>query len=397
MGKSQFLDTSSRQELPMEESGRIIGSLFAHESFNNLTSRVAAHPQLTEELKYNPSPTVKATNFGHQEIDRKFSTNYASVYDDPNYSADFTTHSYQLRAEKALSSGHYNQAIQDLGKAIELDPASPFPYLERGVAHFGLAQYDKSVEDYHAYTAQTETISSLSVPDFSLGFAKGLPQGIYDSGEGMFLFLSDLVSHPVHTAGKMWEALTLLSNLVRTEQWSALREVLTPEVHQLIEEWDALSSDTRGELAGYAFGKHGSDIIIPGALAKAVSKGLQGAQEISAVYKSLQTAEKTLLLESAAGIGDSAKIGEIVEATHTIIQAEELGFPVSEIAQLKKAGSLEETVAKSFQSIADNPVLLESAQRFKYAKEFLKPYIGKYMSETQARELIHQTGIPTLS
>ncbi|HSW86750.1 MAG TPA: hypothetical protein VLG49_04525, partial [Rhabdochlamydiaceae bacterium] len=77
--------------------------------------------------------------------------------------------------------------------------------------------------------------------------------------------------------------------------------------------WDTLPSDARGELAGHAFGKYGSDILIPGALAKAVSKGLKGAQELSTVYRGLKTAEQTLLLESVAGLESSAKIAEVVK------------------------------------------------------------------------------------
>ncbi|MGE5196071.1 MAG: hypothetical protein ACM3JI_01925 [Anaerolineae bacterium] len=172
--------------------------------------------------------------------------------------------------------------------------------------------------------------------------------------------------------------------------------MLAPEIHRLVTEWESLPSDVRGELAGYAFGKYGSDIIIPGALAKAVSKGLKGAQEISAVYKSLQTAEKTLLLESVAGLENTAKIGEVIQTSQkTILLAEELGFPAHEMGQLKKAGNLEKVVADTFENIANNPAMRESFELFKTAEAFLKPYQGKFMPEAQIRELIHQTGIPT--
>jgi tetratricopeptide (TPR) repeat protein len=268
----------------------------------------------------NPFPFPRGmsdTAFGHQEIDRKFSTDYALLYSDLGKETDFNTLSYQMRGEKALSYGYLNHAIHDFSRAIELDPCSPLPYLERGVAHFGLGEYDRSLEDFHQYTSQTPK-NDLCIPDFSLGFAKGLPKGIYDSGEGFFLFLSDLVSHPVHTGEQMWEALTLLSSLVRSEQWSAISEVLAPEVHQLVKEWDSLPSDMRGELAGYAFGKHGADIIIPGALAKAVSLGIKGAQELSIVSKVFQTTEKTFLLESVANLETGAKIAEVVQLEKNI-------------------------------------------------------------------------------
>jgi hypothetical protein len=60
------------------------------------------------------------------------------------------------------------------------------------------------------------------VTDFSLGFAKGLPGGIYDSGEGIFLFVSDLIVHPIHTGAQMFEALTMLANLTATAEWGAI-------------------------------------------------------------------------------------------------------------------------------------------------------------------------------
>ncbi len=384
------------------EDGRMLGSLFAHESFKNLSQ------QFYDPSQFFPEPgslfqfptlqkdTTISPDIGHQEIDLKFSTDYAPLYANPSFDTDFNTLSYQMRGEKALTLGYLSQAVHDLGRAIELDPTTPLPYLERGVAYFGLGEYDRSLEDYHKYTSQTQKSPALSIPDFSLGFAKGLPQGIYDSGEGFFLFLSNLVTHPVHTGGQIWDALTLLSNLANSGQWNTLSEVLAPEVHQLVTEWETLASEIKGELAGYVFGKYGSDIIMPGALAKALSKGLKGAQEISAIYKGLQTTERTLLLESVASIENSAQIGEVIQASQkAIVLAEDLGFPVHEMAQLKKAGHLEEAVANTFETIANTPAMRESYEVFKGAEAFLKPYQGKFMTETQARELIHQTGIQT--
>ena len=376
----QTSDNSTQQgELSLEENGRALGSLFAHESIPKGTSDTAL-------------------DFGHREIDQKFATDYASLYADPNVDTDFTTLVFQIRGEKALESGYLQQAVQDFGRAIELGSTSPLPYLERGVAYFGLGDYDRSLEDYRQYTSQTPKTHSLSVSDFSLGFAKGLPKGIYDSGEGLFLFLSDLVTHPVHTGAQMWDALTLLSKLVSSEQWDALSELLAPEVCHLVTEWDTLPSNERGELAGYAFGKYGSDIAIPGTLAKAFSSGLKGAQEISRVCKSLQTVEQNLLLESVAGLENSEKIREFIQNTHrTATLADELGFTTRDMAQLKRAGSLEQTLATTFENIANQPALLKSVQRFKKAEAFLEPYSKGFMSETQAKELIRQAGIQTFS
>jgi tetratricopeptide (TPR) repeat protein len=312
--------------LSWEENGRTLGSLFAHESFKNIKNQLSDHPNLMQEVQALGSqfhfPLQKVNNdfaidFGHVEIDRKFSTDYAHLYTIPEKEADFNTLIYQMRGEKALAFGYYEQAVHDFGKAIERNPLSPLSYLERGVAHFGLGQYDRSLEDYHQYSSQTQKTSSSgskhdSLSGFSQGFAKALPQGIYDSGKGLFLFLSNFVKHPVHTVGQLWDAFSILGSLAHSGEWNALFEAVVPEGHQLVTQWDSLSSDARGELAGYVFGKYGSDIVLPGAIAKVASKGLKGAQELATALRGLQTAEKTLLLETVAGLENGAKIAEVV-------------------------------------------------------------------------------------
>jgi hypothetical protein len=162
-----------------------------------------------------------------------------------------------------------------------------------------------------------------------------------------------------------------------------------------VTQWDTLPSERRGELAGYAVGKHGADILVPGALAKVASKSVKSAQELAAVCKNLQIAQETLVLETAAGIGNGAKIAEVVEAGQkTAFFAGELGFTAREVGQLKQAGKLEETVSHALENISKNPAMRESFELFDKAQKFLKPY-REFMPETQCRELIHKTGIPT--
>jgi tetratricopeptide (TPR) repeat protein len=349
--------------LPWEERGRALGSLLAHHTLGDAQGN-------------------------GPEIGQRFLTAYA-----PASALDFQTHSYQLRGESALAHGYYEQAVNDFGRVIELSPHHPLPHLERGAAYFALGDYDRSLEDYHQYAAKTSQPFSLS--DFSLGLAKGVPKGIYDSGEGCLLFLSDLVTHPVRTGEQMWEALSTLSDLAKSEQWEPLAEALAPEMHQLITQWDFLPSDERGELAGYALGKYGSDIITPGVLAKALSSGVKGAQELGAIYKNLQNAERTLLLESVAGLENGSKIAEVIQSTQkTIALAEELGFTAHDMAQLKQAGRLEEAVSGAFERVVHDPALRDSYELFKNAEAFLRPYKG-FLSEAEARELIHRAGLPT--
>lgn len=357
----QFFDLSNQdQRLSWEESGRAFGSLLAHSSLDDISKQGSYNPQLTQEIQQlcsNPFlvsvvNNKMTTDMGHFEIDKKFSTDYAYLCSNPGKETNFNALSYQVLGEKALEYGYYDQAIQNFGKAIETNPGSPIPYLDRSMAHFGLGQYDLSLEDYNQFTLQSQqsqNATSLSITEFSLGFAKGIPKGIYDSGSGLFLFISDLVKHPVSTGKQMWEVLTLINDLARSEEWGTLSASLVPEIHQLIKQWDSLSSDKRGELAGYAFGKYGSDIVIPGALAKAVSKGIKGAQELSSVYKNLQTAEQALVLESVADLGSVAKITEVIQSK-TVVIAKELGFNSCEISQLV---NIEESITNMMKNVAN--------------------------------------------
>lgn len=301
---------------------------------------------------------------------------------------------YQIRGESALILGNYNQAVLDLGEAIIANPNDPVSYLERGAAHFGLGEYDLSLEDFQQFAAQTETPNPLSLSEFCLGFAKGLPKGTYESGEGALLFLVDFVNHPIQTSKQAIESITALVDLVRRDEWGAVAEALSPEVHQLVTQWDTLPSGQRGELAGYALGKHGTDILLPGALAKVASKSLKSAQELVTVCKNLQIVQETLLIETAAGIGNSAKIAEIVEVGQkTTRLADELGFTAREIGQLKQAGQLETTLTKRYEHLSLS--MQESMALHKNAQEVLKPYAKKPMPEFKVRELIHDTGFPT--
>jgi tetratricopeptide (TPR) repeat protein len=319
---------------------------------------------------------------------------YSYLYSSPGQEVDLITLSHQVPGEKALSMGYYEQAIQDFGRAIEFNPTNPIPYLQRGIAHFSSGQYENSIEDYKQFASQAQESAPFAVSEFTVGFVKGLPQGVYDSGEGLLLFMTDCVKHPIETSKQMINSITTLVDLVRKDEWGVVAEALSPEVHQLVTEWDILSSEKRGELAGYAVGKHGADILAPGAIAKVTSKCVKSAQELVAICKSLEMAQETLILETAAGIGSSVKIAEIVKGgQRTARIADDLGISAPEMGQLKRAGTLEETIIKNYEHLS--PSLQESCTLYKKAQNFLKPYAKNPMLEDQVRVYIHETGIPT--
>jgi hypothetical protein len=366
-------------DFSLGEHGRILGSLFAHESLKNLEI----------ELPNQPLPA-----FGHQEVDKSFATDYTPIIANSE-KGEFQTLLYQTRGEKALNAGFWDLALHDFGKVIELNPTTPIPYLERGKAFFEAGNFENSIQDYYHYTTLAQT-NSFSIPEFVLSFSSSIPKGVYDSGEGMFLFFSDFIKHPIQTGQQIWDAFSTLNELAHNEQWEVLSEVLAPEVYQLVKDWDTLSSQEKGELAGYAFGKHGSDIITPGAVTKIISKGFKGAQELGSILQRFQTAEKTLLLESLAECGNTAKFAEVIQSTRTTIAlGEDLGFSYKQMAALKEAGTLDRTVLGVFDRVQKDHFWKRSYQIIKNAEDFLKPYCKQYIPEKRVRELIHQTGVRT--
>lgn len=143
---------------------------------------------------------------------------------------------YQARGDYAFSSQCYNQAIEDFGKAISQDPASPILYLERAVANFEIGNYENSLSDYSQYIEKKNT--SFSVTDFSVGFAKGVPKGVYESGKGTLLFLSDFITHPIQTSKQVVDSLSQLAALAKNDEFDVIAEALSPELNQLITRWD---------------------------------------------------------------------------------------------------------------------------------------------------------------
>ncbi len=120
---------------------------------------------------------------------------------------------------------------------------------------------------------------------------------------------------------------------------------------------------------------------------------MNSARELVSICKNIQIAQETLILETAAGIGMPARVSEVVTAIkRTTDLGEDLGFSTKQMAELHKAGTLETTVNKAAIYLSEE--WKASYELFEKAEAFLKPHKG-FMPESQARELIHQTGIKT--
>jgi hypothetical protein len=240
--------------------------------------------------------------------------------------------------------------------------------------------------DGHHLSPEIKPIHPLSSIDFSKGFVKGLPKGAKDSGKGFLSMAKEIIVHPLDTGEQMWDSLVLIKDLVRSGEWETLSEALVPEIHQLVTEWETIPSEERGRMAGYAFGKYGADILIPGALAKLGSKGVKGVQGLNVVRKGLQSTERTLLCESVAGLESSAKIGQVVRSSQTtIVLGEEIGLTATEMAQLKQAGKLEGAVDKALEKViskSESGVLKAAIEQDKHIK-FVEGYLNKPAKELQ--------------
>ncbi len=277
-----FLQTDNLN-FPLEENGRILGRVVAHKMLDNVTHQVS----------HNFLPDID----GRRMIERVFSpeepTNYVPAR---TLKRDFRESIYQLRGEHALALQQYDQAISDFGRVIELNPNNHEAYLERATAHLQLGDHAHSLEDYQHYTAKTPA-TLWPMTDFTLGFAKGLPLGIKESVTDLGLFAYDCIINPINTAEEIGQALFLLGKLAASQEWSVIGQALVPEVCELITKWDTLSPRQQGELSGHAFGKHGTNIFLPGAAPKFVAMAGLGSREIAATCRAFQTAKKTLALE----------------------------------------------------------------------------------------------------
>lgn len=317
IAKENLLNSSPNDTVfSLESTGKTIGNIWAHQTFDELYN---TSPSLAKELQSSIHVPISwnegedPAELGSREIDRKFSIDYDCPYSYVTTNSNSKVLPYQIQAEKALDFGYYPEAIRNLDQAISIDPSDSTLYLERAASHFHMGEYDQSMQDFEIFkSSKISEENPLVISAFSAGFAKGLPQGVYESGKGIMAFLSDFVTHPIHTSTQVVESFSRLAELVKKDEWDIIGKSIAPEIYELVQEWETLPSDRKGELAGYALGKHGTDIMAPGALAKVASKSLKSAKELATVCKNIKRAEEILVLEAASEMGGSAKIANII-------------------------------------------------------------------------------------
>lgn len=397
IASERFFETADDSHNGLEESGRVSGTILAHQSLEQLRELAEKQRETIRELeaKYGEvetMPPALSAYASHQMIDRQFGTE--GRYGEWDYEKSFAGRSYDFRSERSFATGNLEQGFADIDRAIALDPTNPVLYLNRGVANFNAGNYEAAQNDFNAYNLVAPPVP-LAPHQLAAEFAKGFTSGVYDLGESLCLFLTELAVHPVQTSTEMFQALGTLSKMACAGEWELLSETLAPEAYELITRWEVLPAAERSRQAGYLFGKYGADIVAPGIAAKALSRGAKSAKELLAVQRTLKNSEKLLLLESSAAF-EATKVAEIVQVAETTITlAEEVGLTTPEIVKLKEAGTLTEATRPLSDFLINNPHLIESWQFFKKAEAALKPYSKTFMPEAEARALIEAQGIRT--
>jgi hypothetical protein len=104
------------------------------------------------------------------------------------------------------------------------------------------------------------------------------------------------------------------------------------------------------------------------------------------VCKNFQIAQETLVLETAAGIGNSTKIAEIVRNGQTMMAlGEEVGLTAHEMAYLKQAGKLEGAINSGLEKLvsqSESEALKVAISQNKHVK-MVKDYLDKPAKEIQ--------------
>lgn len=358
VAEENLLDSSfSEEDLSMEYKAKTLGNVWAHQTLEEIHNNF-------ESLSSNKG----CIELGHREIDKKFPIQNHYLYHYVGLDSDNKISLHQMQAEKAFDLGYYPEAVRNLNQALDVEPNNSTLYLERAASQFHMGEYQQAMQDFEKFTTHSNAITEqnpLSISEFSVGFTKGLPQGVYESGKGIMTFLSDFVTHPVHTSAQVVQSLSMLAELACEKEWEIIGKAMAPEICELVKEWNTLSSDKKGELAGYAIGKHGTDILAPGTIAKVASKSVKNAKKLAMVCKNIKLAEETLVLETATKIGNSIKVAEVIQNT-TMTVAEKLGFNTYEITQLQnigKLGSFTKYVSNNESFSFTNHALLRAVER----------------------------------
>lgn len=312
---SEIIDVNDN-DFPMEENARILGIASAQVAMQKLENIINADQFLSNNMEI--VNVLKPENY--RLINEAFST------PKPGYSWDYTTdfkeNIYLTRGQYALDIKLYDQAISDFDKAIELNSSNSNIYLQRALANFETGNLEKAQADFQSHI-ELKSQPAIAIREYSLGFGNGLIKGVKDSSKGLIEFMTNIIQHPVATAEQIYESGCTLYQLTKTAQWEEISQCLSPEAYALATLWNDLSFQEKGELSGYVFGKHGADLLIPGATLKIAKTSIQELKLLAIAANAAEKAERTLILESIAN--GSTKISSTNFSVHSATGIQEIG------------------------------------------------------------------------
>jgi len=323
--EEKLLDES---EVPIEEKGRAIGAMFTHAEASSIRE--------------------------HLVIDQQFGTSYPYLYNKAEAEGNFPALCHQVLGLQAFQHQKHEEAIAELDKAIDLEPESTL-YLDRGLAHAALRDFDLALDDYEEYLIRLATYQQNL--QFMESVGGGVYEGLGQSAKDVIHFTKETVAHPIQTALDIKDACIFISELAYEGEWRELKEVLAPEVLHLIRDWPDLSPEERIKQTTYVITKNGGDIFLPTKALKLAHTGYKSTKRLASVSETFQTAKKVAAFES------------LEQATEKSIRVPKHVF--------------------------EDPLMSESFHFFEKAESFLAPYTRKPMPEFEVRSLIHSVGIET--
>ncbi len=216
-----------------------------------------------------------------------------------------------LKGKTENELGLYHDAIISLSRLIKNDPCNKTRYFERAFAYFETGQFDLAINDF----LESDFIKSTQINSkdkASLAYAKGLINGIkkgieegslefvpsmlaslYGLGHGLWA----LVSQPLDTSKEIIFACQNCINYLKQNTPIEIIDELVPELKELINDWDNLTDEKKGDLTGHVIGKYGIDILMTCGSIKAIK-----------VFRDLKEANAILTLEKTTKSSKNAKV-----------------------------------------------------------------------------------------
>ncbi len=186
-----------------------------------------------------------------------------------NHQEDLLTSELYLQEGTIYSElGLYDKAVEGLSLAIDKDPNNKEAYYERAGAYFELGDFDLSLKDYLAseITPQAPLSNSIDLVPFSLGLTRGLVKGgmqagtefipsLLASANGIGHGLWAVAQEPVQSSLAFAEAVQDCFIFIKEHASKKTLKHLVHEFKELIEAWNDLGIEKRGEVLGLAFGR----------------------------------------------------------------------------------------------------------------------------------------------